>query len=255
MLVVKKTLGKEVDKIKIVIIQDYHIGDPLSDRKKIEEDIKEVRDNKNTYAVVNGDIFNWASKTSVSDVYTEVYSPMDELNEVIELLKPIKDKILTIQTGNHERRAYKSEGIDLMRIVAQALRLESVYSNASTLLWIRLGNDKRNKRVCYKLYITHGARSGRKEGSKMQACIDMESIIDADVYIMGHTHLTFACKLGHFRTNDGNSSVSKVDVLFLSSGAKLKYGGYGEIAGFRPLSEATAYCFLDGKTRNATGQV
>jgi len=255
LVVIKKTLGKDIEELNIIPIADYHIGDSLCNYDLIRREIEEVKNNKNTYAILDGDILNWASKTSVSDVYSETLSPMEELEKAIELLTPIKDKILAMNGGNHERRASKTEGIDLTYIIAKQLGLEDVCSNGSSLIFLRFGNDKRNKRVCYKIFSAHGSRSGSQEGSKMQALADLEKIIDADVYIHAHTHLPATFMGSHIRTNEGNSSARQVDVLFANTGSKLKYGGYGETGCFKPQSSANCKITLSGKTRYLRGVI
>ena len=41
---------------------------------------------------------------------------MEQIQQAVELFGPVKDKILAITTGNHERRTYNKEGIDLIDV-------------------------------------------------------------------------------------------------------------------------------------------
>ena len=64
--------------------------------KLINEQIKEVSERDNVFVILNGDLMNNATKTSISDSYSETHSPMEQVKLAVSLLKPIKDKILSI---------------------------------------------------------------------------------------------------------------------------------------------------------------
>lgn len=93
-------LSKEIKKLNLVCLSDLHIGDPLCNLKKIKEVLNEIKRNPNTYIILNGDLINNATTSSVSDTYSERMKPLDELKMIVELLEPIKDRILLISNGN-----------------------------------------------------------------------------------------------------------------------------------------------------------
>ena len=104
------SLSQEFDKVEVHTFADLHMGDSFTDLKLIEERIKYVKNTDNAFAVLNGDLFNNATKTSVSDSYSEVIPPMQQIQLGCDLFTPIRDKILVINTGNHENRTYNKEG-------------------------------------------------------------------------------------------------------------------------------------------------
>ena len=73
--------------------------------------------------MLNGDLMNKAIKTSKSDSYKEKMTIEQEQDFLVELLKPIKNKILYMVQGNHEYRTSITSGIDPLRYVAKALDL------------------------------------------------------------------------------------------------------------------------------------
>ena len=81
--------------------------------------------------------------------------------------------------------------------------------------------------------------------------IDMANIVDADIYIMSHVHQPAIVRNSFYRTNMGNSSVAKVDKLFVNTSAALDWGGYGEHALFRPASLKTPLIILNGRKHQA----
>ena len=239
--------------LEIRVFADLHIGDSHCDIEKIKQEIEYVKNTTNAYAILNGDLLNNAIKTSVSDIYSEKMTPMQEMQTCVELFEPIKDKILCITTGNHERRTYNGAGIDMMEIVAKELGIGSKFAGNGAVLFVRFGwNKARKRKQWYSIYVTHGSGGGRKEGAKVARLADMASIVDCDVYIHSHTHLPVIMKQAFYRTDFLNSSVSLVDKLFVNTAAQLNYGGYGEIFEFKPSSKDAPVIFLSGVTKSFT---
>lgn len=258
-------LPRELKFIKLFVLADLHIGDPLCDEAKILETIDQIKNDPNSYCIINGDIMNWASKTSVSDIYSETLKPMEQIQSAYDLLLPIKDKIIGILTGNHELRAWKSEGIDILRLVARQMGIEDRYSSRSMYIFLRFGSDitgkkennpsKLPRKLCYTLFVNHGSGGGRREGSKVNRLADMATIADADIYIHSHTHLPVIMRVPFYRVNLSNSSIQLVDKLFINTGASLNYGGYGEQFEFKPSSKETPVIKLSGQKKIFAAEV
>ena len=249
MKVIKIDLPRELESVELHTFADEHIGDENSDIKRVMERIEYVKNTPNAYCIMNGDIMDNATKTSIGDTYTQVLNPMDQLAKAVTLFEPIKDKILCITHGNHENRTYKKEGINLSRLIANQLGLADRYTPTSAALFIRFGNghsSTRNRKVCYTLYVLHGSGGGRKEGAKAIRLADMASIIDTDIYIHSHTHLPMVMKQAFHRIDTANSAVALVDKMFVNTAANLNYGGYGEAQEFKPSSTDTPVIYLSG---------
>lgn len=260
MKTIKIDLPQDISLLEIHIFADEHIGDEHCDMENLLKRIEYVKNTPNAYCILNGDILDNATKTSIGDVYTQECNPMEQLRRANELFSPIKDKILCITHGNHENRTYKKEGINLSYLIASQLGLGDRYSPTSALLFIRFGKMKRRmletngsgniRKLCYTIYALHGSGGGRKEGAKAIRLADMASIIDVDIYIHSHTHLPMVMKQGFHRIDVRNSTVARVDKLFVNTAANLKYGGYGEAGEFKPSSTDTPVIFLDGTVKD-----
>ena len=248
MKAIKIELSSELSQIELHTFADEHIGDEHSDIKRVLQRIEYVKNTPNAYCILNGDIIDNATKTSIGDTYTQVFNPMEQLERAVELFEPIKDKILCITHGNHENRTYKKEGINLSRLIAAQLGLTDRYTPTSAALFIRLGDDVRNhhRKYRYTVYVLHGSGGGRKEGAKAIRLADMASIIDTDIYIHSHTHLPMIMKQGFHRVDTCNSTVALVDKLFVNTAGNLTYGGYGEAGEFKPSSTDTPIIYLSG---------
>jgi predicted phosphodiesterase len=264
MKAIKINLSEELKNIQIHMFGDEHIGDENCDIKRLKERIEYVANTENAYCVLNGDLIDNATRTSIGDVYANEFNPMQQLKTAVELFEPIKDKILAITQGNHEIRTYRKEGIDLSYLLAAQLGLTDKYTPTSALLFIRFGKQSSNMKqtgnkekvrlMCYTIYMLHGSGGGRKEGAKAIRLADMASIIDADVYIHNHTHLPMVMKQAFYRTDVRNSTFGIVDKLFVNGAANLNYGGYGEAQEFKPASKQSPVIYLNGtkKEMNAT---
>lgn len=264
MKVIKCDLPTDLEYIELHTFADEHVGDEHCDLQSLKDRIKYVADTPNAYCVLNGDLMDNATKTSIGDTYANVFNPMEQLEFAVELFSPIKHKILAITHGNHEARTYRKEGIDLSAILAARLDLIPRYSPTSALLFIRFGENSRGRKetngsgnlrkICYTLYMLHGSGGGRKEGAKAIRLADMAVIVDADIYIHSHTHLPMIMKQGFHRIDTRNSAVAMVDKLFVNTAANLKYGGYGEVQEFKPSSRKTPVIYMNGlkKEANAT---
>jgi predicted phosphodiesterase len=237
--------------IEVHIFADEHLGDPLSDISRLKARIKEVEETPNAYAVLDGDLMNNATVQSVSDSYSEIYSPMQQIEKAVELFRPIRDKILCYTTGNHEARTYKTDGIDVSRFISRELGIEDKYSSESALVFIRFGKTVKQRPVCYTMYVTHGRGGGKKLGGKANALVDMACKVDSDIYIHAHTHEPLIAKQGFFRADYQHSSVSRVTRLFVNAASNLDYGGYGEVNEFNVPANAMPVIYLNGHEKIA----
>lgn len=256
MKIIKIDLPQNIPMLEIHSFADEHIGDEHSDLKRLLERIEYVKNNPYAYCILNGDIIDNATKTSVGDTYTQELNPMEQLQRAIEIFEPIRDKILCITHGNHENRTYKNDGINISYLIARQLGLQDRYTPTSAVLFVRFGKQSRGtkesngsgnvRKVMYSIYVTHGSGGGRKEGSKVNRLADMASIVDCDIYVHGHTHLPVIMREAFHRIDLRNSTVALVDKLFVNTGANLKYGGYGEAMEFKPSSMESPVIYLSG---------
>ncbi len=252
MKAIKHSLG-DFKEISILPLADLHLGDIHADYPRILKWIDYVKRTDNAYCILNGDLMDAAIKTSIGDTYGASLQPMEQLRECVKLFEPVANKILAVLPGNHEHRVYRTDGLDLTEIMCSQLGIADRYSPTSALLFVRFGNEPRHNRpMCYTIYCAHGTGGGRAAGAKVNRLVDMAAIVDADIYIMSHVHQPAVIKVAYYRPNVGNSSVAKVDKLFVNTAAALNYGGYGEAALFRPASIDTPLIYLDGTRRRAT---
>ena len=256
MKVIKERLSTDLKSLELHIFADEHIGDDHCDLPRLKERIEYVATHENAYCVLNGDILDYASRSSIGDIEARQFNIMEQIEKGVELFSPIKDKIIAITSGNHEGRAYRKEGIDISKIISLQLGLEKKYSSTSAFIFLRFGTESRHKRpMCYTIYMLHGSGGGRKEGAKAIRLADMASIVDADIFIHSHTHLPMIMKQGFFRVDTANSAVANCTKLFVNTSSNLNYGGYGEAQEFKPNSTDTPIIYLNGTKKQSSAKL
>ncbi len=240
--------------VNLYTLADLHVGDPHSLHAEVMRRIRQAENDPYGLVILNGDIMNTAVRNGVSDVYGEIMTPMQQIECMVDMFRPISGKIIGVTTGNHENRIYKNDGIDTTRLVCRELGIKDRYAPEGILIFLRFG--KRNGHSChrdknpmqwYSIYATHGSGGGRKEGAKAIRLADMAAIVDADVYVHSHTHLPMVMKQAFYRTSPGNCSIAKVSKLFVNTGASMDYGGYGQSQEYKPASHDTPVIHLEAE--------
>lgn len=249
MKAIRADLPQDLETVELLIIADYHYADPHSDHDAIKRDLEYLKTHDNAYCVLAGDLLDCALKSSLGDVYVNL-SPMEELMFCTDLLQPVSHKIIGVVSGNHEARHYKTNGVDMTHILAKQLGIEDKYSTDTALIFLRFGTSEKHthhhRPILYTIYLTHGTGGGRKEGGKIQRLVDLSTIVDADIFVMGHTHLPASLKTAFARPSPANSSITYCTKLFVNAAAKLDYGGYGDIGGYKVAAKDTPRIIMSG---------
>ena len=254
MKIIKINLNKEreeiVPRVVIIPIADVHIGDKLSNLRLLKEVLTRIKNEPNTYTIINGDLCNMALKNSKSDVYKDSLSPMEQVITVTDLLRDIKDKILVLGTGNHEDRTAKETNIDVTRLIARELGIEDRYADAWWYLYLSLGKDKKGRAVTYGITGVHGYGGGRKSGGKINRLEDMSQVVIADLYLMSHTHKPISTKGCIYVPYYQSKSLMKEEMYYLMTNSFLESnGGYAEKMGFPPSNTSITEAQLSGEKR------
>lgn len=254
MKVIKVNLNNErgeiLDNLTIIPIADVHIGDKLSNLKLLKEVLLRIKEEPNTYTIINGDLCNMALKNSKSDVYSDNLSPMEQVLKATELLEGIKSKILVISTGNHEDRTQKETSIDVTRLIAKQLGIEDRYANGWWYLYLTFGEDIKKRPITYGITGIHGYGGGRKSGGKINRLEDMSQVVIADLYLMSHTHKPITTKNCIYIPYYQSKALSKQEMYYLMTNSFLESdGGYAEKMGFPPSNTSITEAKLNGTKR------
>ena len=174
---------------------DAHLGSIHCAEADLEKKIDQIRLQKNAYIIGMGD---WCDSIIKSDPRFDIEGFPNWLNKgniiesqrkrVVEMLTPVKDKILCFLTGNHEEEQHTRYQDDITRNICSDLGI--TYGGFSCFLVLKLvryaGRDRAQHRVI--IHAWHGAGAAQTEGSRLMRLMRLVNDIEADIYLMGHLH-------------------------------------------------------------------
>lgn len=247
----------------LFIFGDVHLGSVLSSSdgwKKLIDMVNSEYDGcKNNYAIDGGDMMEAIlvdDKRFSSEMLTQPL-PLAQMEACIKAREPIKDKLLTILMGNHERKLWKFG--DITQEVCK--RLGVTYGTYSTKIIVK---NKKGK-LLYKIFDTHGSRGINssaddpiRRDSNMKLALKRNlkyKFADCAVMIQHHAHKLLVSKPVSelYLTDDGkkvnqgytswgeNENYLHPDLRWYGcAGSFLRlYGngisGYAEVAGYDPV--------------------
>jgi hypothetical protein len=232
--------------VTILPLADFHIGDPHADVPLIKRLIKRVEETEHCYTILNGDLMNTAITSSVSDSYDEVMKPSEQLERCVEYFGKLAEmgKILAVTGGNHERRIARSVGVDMTELMCAQLGIERLYSPGDVIVFAQVGankaTSKRRNRThqpfTYAVFARHGAGGGALKGGKVNRLQRFSDVADCDLYIGSHTHDDIVMHDEICRVDRQHATTKFCARTYVNTPSALKYGGYGEVGGYRPQS-------------------
>lgn len=247
MKVIKRNLGEKIEKITIIPISDVHIGDKTTNLKAFKEVIERIKNEPNTYTILNGDLCNIALKNSKSDVYSDELTPMEQVLQIIKFIEPIRSKVLVLSNGNHEDRITRDTSIDVLYLVAKQLHLEDVYSPSWWYLYLTFGKTNKNRPAMFTISGYHGSGSSQTSGAKLNRVKKMGQVVLADIYLMSHVHEPIQSKGVIFIPDYQHKSIVKKEMYYCISNAFVEYeGSYAEKMGLIPSNNGITEIELDG---------
>lgn len=244
----------EFDTMEIMCVGDFHIGDKHHSKSALDEIANWVGEKENRFITIDGDIFNAAITSSISDVYSEEYT-LDECMQLfgnfIDNVTP--DKILVCIDGNHDQRVWKSVGIDPVKYVCNNKGVR--YSSGEAYVTVKLGYWDKSKAVGnrpmvnYTVYVTHGVGGGRSAGGKVNSLLRLSEIVVADIYIQGHQHDPVVKPKVVNEWNNKNNGIVERHQMFVVTGSCLSRGGYAVAKAYPPVSTKSPVLTLNGRKK------
>ena len=226
-----KVMGRKIYEIladdmfrqKIAFLGDFHIGNPETDEGLIRSELdKAVKEGAKI--VIMGDMIENASKYSIgAGVYEQTMHPQDQIDRIIELLKPYSSEIIGILKGNHESRAEKHMGIDPAKLIAD--RLGVPYFGYDAPMEIKVGDQK------YYVYVAHGSGGASTKSGKMRTVEKWAKIYpDMDAYVSGHHHDRMIWEERVYRTKKGK--LEEGTRYYVITGAYMEQPEYARVKAY-----------------------
>lgn len=237
---------REHDFIYLIPLADLHIGSPQCSLEAIQGYIDWIKRRHNAYTLLNGDILNCATKESTPELYEDLVTPDQALEQAEKVLKPIKDRILGISAGGHELSIFHLTGTDYMWHLARNLGIENRYMRDGGLIHITLKPLKPRDKTIFTILFTHGWGGARTRGAKVKKVEDLTRNIEADIYVLSHDHTQNLARDNYLVSKpDGTLEIRRK--LLVSTGGFLTYGGYVFRKGLLPQDLGTPRIRIDKK--------
>lgn len=210
--------------ITIYPLSDVHYGALEHNEAGWSAICKEILSTENAYVVLGGDLINNATRSSISNIFEETVRPMEQKARMVEMLTPIRDRILCITSGNHEKRSIRDADDDPSYDIASKLDLEDVYRPNAAFVNIRVGDSKsQSVHVC----VTHGAGGGIYTGATVNRNERFANIVEGlDLLIVGHTHKGTVTRPSKLVFNAHGGKVEQRELVVVSMVSWMEYGGY-----------------------------
>ena len=236
-LVHVKEKGIKKDEMFVIGFGDLHYGSIDCDYPKIEETIKWIKSKDNARVVLMGDLVDIGLKDSVGGgTFDNDHTPEKQIEDIITMLDPIKDKIWCLLTGNHEERIRQRTSINISKIIAKTLDVP--YCDSACFIKVLFGTQN------YIMFVTHGSSGALTASGKLNSVLKYGGYIDADVYMSGHVHELMHHTTDYFKISLKDKMVIKDKRHYVLSGHFLKYGGYAEQKGYAPGKTGVAKIIL-----------
>ena len=108
-----------------------------------------------------------------------------QTQKAVELLIPLKDKIIGLGIGNHEMTIAKRYHYDVMVDLCGKLGVK--YLGWTSITRLRIERPDKHAHVI-SLFAEHTHWGGRKKGSKLNRAEDRSNDFDCDIFLSGHSH-------------------------------------------------------------------
>lgn len=238
--------------LTIYPVSDVHLGAAEHMEAAWREFRTKVLSEPDSYLVLAGDLLNNCTRSSVSNIFEETMRPREAKRLMVEMLLPLRDRILCAVPGNHEGRSGKDADDDPMYDIMAKLDLEDVYRENIAFLKIQMGDPKGDgtKNPTYMFVVTHGAGGGMLTGGALNRAERFGYAIDgADVLVVGHTHKPFVSPPFKIKIDPYNNKVTTKPFRVVSCASWMEYGGYAARKMLQPSGHVSETILLGGNRK------
>jgi len=217
------------DSITVYPIADVHLGAVEHAEPEWQAFLKRV-EQEDAYLILAGDLINNSTRgTRFANPFDEVLRPREAKHRMVEYLKPVKDRILCVVSGNHEQRTVRDSDQDLTYDICSKLDIEHLYRENMAFMRVSLGRRPKEQRpnATYVFCVTHGRGGGIYTGAAVNSSERFGNVIEGvDCMVTGHVHKGFISKPSKIVIDARNGAVVMRHYIALSCVSWLNYGGY-----------------------------
>lgn len=235
MVILKIRIEPEGERLILLPFGDVHYGSKYCNLEVLLGWLEWVKSAKDVRLLLMGDMMDCATAVGspVGAVYEQDAFVQQQFDTLLNLLEPIKDKIIGGIASNHEQRIFKLSGLDITKILCDRLGITYFGEIAYFDLWIQ-----ENK---YRVFAIHGSTNAVSRAGKIAPLMRLIGTVDADLYLHGHTHEKDFLEV-NMLTLDKTNKETKLEGVYrkkkmlVLTGGFLDYGGYVAVRGLAPTS-------------------
>ena len=238
--------------ITIIPIADVHLGAAECMEREWRQFCDMVLKRPDIYILLGGDLVNNSTRSSIANPFDEKIRPSMQKRLMVELLTPLRSRVLGACSGNHERRSLKESDVDITYDIMTKLDIEELYRPNIAFIKIQIGDIDRDGRrnPTYSIVMTHGTGGGIYTGASVNRSERFGYVIDGmDVLVTGHTHKAFTTQPAKIFIDKHNNKVDFKPFKVVNCTSWLQYGGYATQKMLLPSSHALQTIHLNGKKK------
>jgi UDP-2,3-diacylglucosamine pyrophosphatase LpxH len=233
---------------EVVFWGDVHYGHPQCDIKKAMAMLNYCMEH-GIYVIGMGDMLECGTRLSIGDsVYKQNLNPQEQMEEMLEFLKPIAESglLLGLHSGNHEDRISNMSSLNITKNMCRELNVPYL----GGAMWHKLKVGKQN----YSLYTMHGAGGAQFVHTKLGRAVQIANNFWCDVFAMGHVHAKACEPIERQRLNLRNKIVEQFKMYIVLTGSWLTYDrSYAQTSGYGPATIGSPKVKLYAETRKIHG--
>lgn len=237
--------------VELYFAHDLHKGSAQFDDKKWTSFKREVLSSPNRFVVFVGDLMENATPSSKSDMFYQTMPPHEQKEWVSEQFRELKDRIVGVTPGNHERnRSTRTCGLFPLYDACAIAGIEERYRPHFLMLDLAVGTrlksgKKYPQQIHYPGFCVHRAKDMRSFSSS-------DAIDGIDFFACGHDHDPKDRPRGKLVYDPTAKQLSEKTVEVVNCGSFLDYGGYAVDSGYRPTGAKLYKLVLDGRDKAIT---
>ncbi len=237
----------------ILPLGDIHF-DADCNVERLLKDVEYIQKN-GFYTLLIGDLFDVGFFNQVRTMEEKEQTLNSAMRSLKEIFTPIKDKILCVVEGNHDRRISKATGFDIVEEFTDDLGIP--YARGQAVLDLRIGQrDPSNPRVGkyeYSVAISHGYGGGRTYGAKANKITHWADTWEGiDLFVIGHVHSPMSIPKARYVFDRRTGSVKISEIRSVVLGAYQEEALYAVQSLYPPSARINYLVYLSGNEKKIT---
>lgn len=233
---------QQFDELILVPLGDIHFGAKTCNMAEVNKKLDFVRNHDNARLLLMGDLIEVGSRDSPgSSLYQQTEQPQEQYEWMLDTFEEFGGRIDFSCDGNHEKRVFKSSGINVMKNFCRSEKI--TYVETSIMCHYRLSGQS------YTVFATHGSSGSKMPHTKLNAIMkSTEFIHGCDIYFMGHMHSSHFAFTEIIGNDKKNHMPKKEKMLHMITGHYLDYDeSYAEDHGMKPDPVGAHMVVISGK--------